>query len=923
MEILQACVETSSAVADQIGIDASFALSEQAREIEQLRAENKALKSTLSHYDDDSSPQDVLVQTCCDQVRDAESIAAAAIEQKDAAIALALQYEGSERALRGMVQELESDKKDMVAKFSEPGRVATNKRIGKVYAQLESEGRVERTFDGIHNICTLADAEEEWVAFKARTIPTDARRGLVRKGERKGERSVQSKFKETQLVALWFQTRGAISNKVNTQQRALSLVTLGAPEHMIRVLRGMGVVGGKTGTYRDAKKLVDSFDTKRDEALMPTTTKILLYLKEHPDASWLDVSVYIGNDDYTRTRRFSARLGGGPVVVVSNFCSHTFKHFKPHALGHGNPVGCAPFSQVPPGGMFFEGIPTILNRAGPGCESFFVYLEKVVPGGIKSFLSVEQLKGRLDTTGYSGRDERDVRASFADAHLVDFTQNQFKSYMEHGRAIMIHIATPATFQLLPPRITLLFIGDYPGKQWWANMLCQAWPTAEAPHRGPAHLGSLLWTCLGADAVNDFPADLKTKRNLIILVRSANAVPGAVPAELPIEFETTYEPDETFLELLGGLASYIVPDLDPFHIGLNDIEDIGKGHRAMWETWYEQLTGNLLPSKVSLRMWQHMFEKYYSGWLEVRVGALKTLNAEARNRLAAGLSMYDIAAYIHLMEHALPQAIFGYFSLHRLEVIDNLHADPDTAWFQYLFSATVRKFCQQRPNYQLGLLEMVTDYLYWKENKVSLPFWGWLLGRGNAATALPWEGCWHVWARHADFLHDSDQGLRMIKRIYMQKRGLGEFLSEIDSAYGRPGTTRLQQTSTEAMEQARTMAISSIVDTVEAMVNCSDEDCPTIQPRISTFFVTNQYRCPTLTGSGDPDSYVNVNLHGPPAYSLHPDDHYQGQEMAPTPDNCPRKENSGCHMYNTNPNPIPIPIPIPIPNPNRRDPNPRP
>ena len=114
MEILQACVETSSAVADQIGIDASFALSEQAREIEQLRAENKALKSTLSHYDDDSSPQDVLVQTCCDQVRDAESIAAAAIEQKDAAIALALQYEGSERTLRGMVQELESEKKDMV-----------------------------------------------------------------------------------------------------------------------------------------------------------------------------------------------------------------------------------------------------------------------------------------------------------------------------------------------------------------------------------------------------------------------------------------------------------------------------------------------------------------------------------------------------------------------------------------------------------------------------------------------------------------------------------------------------------------------------------------------------------------------------------------------------------------------------------------
>lgn len=207
--------------------------------------------------------------------------------------------------------------------------------------------------------------------------------------------------------------------------------------------------------------------------------------------------------------------------------------------------------------------------------------------------------------------------------------------------------------------------------------------------------------------------------------------------------------------LGQRASYIVPEYDPLHVGINATTDLEKNFKTIiFAPFFEMLTGKVWPDRPRVREIRALCEKMMFAWLPLREEVMEKLNLECNERWYRSLSICDCTTLIHFFETLLPSTLFGYFTLYKKEVADSTgDADADTTYIHYLMQACVNATITQRPNLAVTLLEQLSDLMFWKSDKDKSNYWDSYLARGNAVNAEPWEAGWHAWMRKADFLQD--------------------------------------------------------------------------------------------------------------------------------------------------------------------------
>ena len=151
--------------------------------------------------------------------------------------------------------------------------------------------------------------------------------------------------------------------------------------------------------------------------------------------------------------------------------------------------------------------------------------------------------------------------------------------------------------------------DWPAREFTEGLILQGWTTAMAKHRGPIHLGRLLYkACTEACLRSGKPA---------------------APEIWEGWCKTCGKTGDAAIEELGMCVRLVVPITGPLHCYINGFTDalmfVGD---IFLRPYYKRWTGTPLPTKPKVRTIVAICECEHAGWLQIREKALATLQVRA-------------------------------------------------------------------------------------------------------------------------------------------------------------------------------------------------------------------------------------------------------------------------------------------------------
>jgi hypothetical protein len=701
------------------------------------------------------------------------------------------------------------------------------------------------------------------------------------------EKTKQQQSKEKRVVASFFQTLEASNQKVSFLQDANYRVSS----------------GGMTHHGKSFSADIGTFGSVAKQKRMNKQDKLLYRKKVNAKVTgWCDkvkrgekVNIQLWTDDFTRLtilQRFVAaadRSRNNYWTTIAAKATELIDHHQPRHIfdAAGNLV-----PHLNPNGFTASTIEDVLLSAGPGCESFFDYADRVLPAG-HSGVSTEGSRQRIRIAHYSQADLGDKLRAMRGAQVLELAMHPFKSYGEFGRAMLVLISNPGLQELLEGGCIIFLVGDWPAATFQGCLARQGWNLGNAaPTRSESHAGRLLYQCC-QDC---------THSNLI----GDHALWVKYMESIGLDPETQMEDG---WQRAGSALRNIVTIIGPLHTMLNIVGDIGKHHRDTFiGRFYKCWVGVEMHATPKVRQVICCCEMLLSAWSEIRAHALPALESCAQ---LTG-QRFDLTAFTFFFEHHLPLALLSYSIMLR-EAIDDpgpgvrpanpapYGGQPPTwgipppqgplpqqstasspgmmearAWVQALKHMCVLAHVRQRKNYTGALLDHLDKLNYWQ--RVNHPAYHLLYNHPEFYDEMWGETGIHSVMRCCDFHADGAFARDQALGIFARRNGLDPLTLAMQNAYQRETKTKLKKLTERNIVEGKEVAIAFLNSIVQELLQAGKPGGCRLPQRfpkgVSTNFTYDLYECEALTGRGTPlrpALRLKGYLVGAPGFALNPDD----------------------------------------------------
>jgi hypothetical protein len=359
----------------------------------------------------------------------------------------------------------------------------------------------------------------------------------------------------------------------------------------------------------------------------------------------------------------------------------------------------------------------VFNTAAPGSETFRDFLTSIgvdfSANGANGMWSAQACTNVSDSLGYSGSSDAFTARQKEGVVVLDILLQQFKSYQEMMRSLLVQITVPHIFNALEKGAYILSIGDFPkiliewiicrqGDDWGAK-------AGEDQHRGWKHLGKLLHAATSKtdDGSNESAHYLWD--NWMVTCGALNDAAGE--------------------ELAGKCVSGIVPHgPGPLHTWINPLTDLVKFWPFLFESLELHTSGKSLHSKIKAKEVGCRVEGLLAAWEMVRSELLPKLTEKNEMHIT---TRFDITAFLYLMESSMPMAHLVY----QLFIRGNYKGDQAAqAAGRNLHREALAYLCaeshiRERKNYPRALLAQIDQLNYWERTKH--PLYDWIVANNSA------------------------------------------------------------------------------------------------------------------------------------------------------------------------------------------------
>ena len=260
------------------------------------------------------------------------------------------------------------------------------------------------------------------------------------------------------------------------------------------------------------------------------------------------------------------------------------------------------------------------------------FLQKLIDdvhvSDIPALFNVRQLRARTERLMYGGQQLAAIVRQMQNTHLVTILDQPYKSYLEHGRAMINHVAVRATRDHLRDGYVVAMPGDWPSQAFARTLLDQG-RRELGRGRCPQKLGHLLRHCdpLVFDKIR---VDLGLQGDDT----------GVAKAEV----------------IIAEAALNMHPWLGPLHQKINQVKDLSEWWWSLLNKIWKRMAGKDLPKIVPLPQSTPLLESLLNAWVGLREPVLAFLdqpeNVDLRKR-------FDVSSLLYLLETSLPIALLNY------------------------------------------------------------------------------------------------------------------------------------------------------------------------------------------------------------------------------------------------------------------------